>query len=81
MSGLSIAEQPALDTAHTAGRFLGQGVIVTGGAGGIGGMIVHRFLNDGANVAIVDLDSEVTAGGWFDFYQTISERCQEDGRA
>ena len=26
-----------------SGRFAGQGVIVTGGAGGIGGMIVHRL--------------------------------------
>jgi len=58
MSGLSIAEQPRLDASHTSGRFAGQGVIVTGGAGGIGGMIVHRFLSDGAKVAIVDLDPE-----------------------
>merc|ERR1712156_148190 len=55
MSGLSIAEQPWLDASHTSGRFAGQGVIVTGG---IGGMIVHRFLSDGAKVAIVDLDPE-----------------------
>ena len=27
-----------------SGRFAGQGVIVTGGAGGIGGMIVHRWI-------------------------------------
>merc|ERR1712037_195143 len=58
MSGLSIAEQPRLDASHTSGRFAGLGVIVTGGAGGIGGMIVHRFLSDGAKVAIVDLDPE-----------------------
>merc|ERR1712110_657334 len=58
MSGLSIAEQPRLDASHTSGRFAGQGVIVTGGAGGIGGMIVHRFLSDGAKVAIIDLDPE-----------------------
>merc|ERR1712037_564777 len=61
MSGLSIAEQPRLDASNTSGRFAGQGVIVTGGAGGIGGMIVHRFLSDGAKVAIIDLDPERVA--------------------
>ena len=35
-----------------------QVVIVTGGAGGIGGAIVHRFLSDGARVAILDLNEE-----------------------
>jgi len=58
MSGLGMEEQPSLDSGHTRGRFQGQGVLVTGGAGGIGGMIVHRFLSDGARVAIVDLDAE-----------------------
>ena len=79
------------NTLFSSGRFSGQGVIVTGGAGGIGGMIVHRlllyqvifkkrrliyhgwlvppaltflrnvrFLSDGAKVAIIDLDPEVT---------------------
>ena len=37
-------EQPSLDSGHTRGRFQGQGVLVTGGAGGIGGMIVHRWI-------------------------------------
>ena len=32
------------NTLFSSGRFSGQGVIVTGGAGGIGGMIVHRLL-------------------------------------
>ena len=35
-----------------------QIVIVTGGAGGIGGAIVFRFLSDGAKVAILDLNQE-----------------------
>ena len=35
-----------------------QVAIVTGGAGGIGGMIVQRFLSDGAAVAILDLNEE-----------------------
>ena len=33
-------------------------VIVTGGAGGIGGAIVQRFLSDGAKVAILDMNQE-----------------------
>jgi len=58
MSGLSISEQPKLNQEQTRGRFNGQVVIVTGGAGGIGGMIVQRFLNDGATVAILDLNEK-----------------------
>ncbi len=35
-----------------------QVAIVTGGAGGIGSAVVARFLNDGASVAIVDLNTD-----------------------
>ena len=31
---------------------------MTGGAGGIGGAIVQRFLSDGAKVAILDMNQE-----------------------
>ena len=73
MAGLSITEQPALNQEQTRGRFDGQVgwhvlaasynddlkvAIVTGGAGGIGGMIVQRFLSDGAAVAILDMNEE-----------------------
>jgi len=58
MAGLSITEQPQLDQGCTKGRFQGQVAIVTGGAGGIGGMIVQRFLSDGASVAILDMNEE-----------------------
>merc|ERR1712123_500052 len=58
MAGLSITEQPQLDQGCTKGRFQGHVAIVTGGAGGIGGMIVQRFLNDGASVAILDMNEE-----------------------
>jgi len=58
MSGLSIKDQPKGDQDFTKGRFAGQVAVVTGGAGGIGGMIVHRFLNDGATVAILDMNEE-----------------------
>jgi NAD(P)-dependent dehydrogenase (short-subunit alcohol dehydrogenase family) len=36
-------------------RFAGQRILVTGGAGGIGGAIVERFLSEGAQVAALDL--------------------------
>merc|ERR1711892_1500318 len=58
MAGLSITEQPQLDQGCTKGRFHGQVAIVTGGAGGIGSMLVQRFLNDGASVAILDMNEE-----------------------
>jgi NAD(P)-dependent dehydrogenase (short-subunit alcohol dehydrogenase family) len=35
-------------------RFEGRGVIVTGGASGIGAATVRRFLAEGAHVAVVD---------------------------
>src|SRR5437763_7095147 len=52
-------------------RFAGRGVIVTGGASGIGAATVRRFLAEGAHVAVVDrngpaldmLASELQAGG------------------
>ena len=59
MAGLGIFDQPKLNQEQTKGRFTGQAAIVTGGAGGIGGMIVQRFLNDGASVAILDLNEDM----------------------
>jgi len=74
MEATSDFSQPPLDLSCTQGRFSGQVVIVTGGAGGIGGMTVHRFLNDGAKVAVLDLNQvraeerlrEWAAKGWGD---------------
>src|SRR3982074_1868094 len=40
-----------------AGRFSGVGVVVTGGASGIGEATVERFLREGANVLVFDIDA------------------------
>jgi 2-hydroxycyclohexanecarboxyl-CoA dehydrogenase len=39
-------------------RFVGRTVVVTGGAGGIGGATCRRFAEAGARVAILDLNGE-----------------------
>ena len=44
------------DADFTRGRFSGQVAIVTGGASGIGRATAERFVNDGATVAVFDLN-------------------------
>src|SRR5437868_6834489 len=38
-------------------RFAGKTVVVTGGGGGIGGATCHRFAQEGAGVAVLDLNA------------------------
>ena len=47
---------PPLDSQFTKGRFTGKVTIITGGASGIGRATVHRFVNDGAAVAVFDIN-------------------------
>ncbi|KAJ7383610.1 hypothetical protein OS493_026795 [Desmophyllum pertusum] len=62
---------PPLDSQHTKGRFTNKVSIITGGASGIGRATVLRFVNDGAAVAVFDineaagkqLQDELTAAG------------------
>lgn len=42
-------------------RFAGKVVIVTGGANGIGAATAHRFLDEGALVAVIDLEADALA--------------------
>jgi len=71
MSGLTVSEQPVLSSQHTNGRFQGEVIIVTGGAGGIGSAIVHRFLQDGGRVAILDLDEARAKAKIAEFQQNL----------
>lgn len=72
MEGSDEFAQPSLDLTVTKNRFKDQVIIVTGGVGGIGGMCVQRFLNDGGKVAVLDLNkakgeeriSEWSSLGW-----------------
>lgn len=50
-------------------RFKGKNAIVTGGANGIGECMVRRLLDEGANVAILDIE-----------YDTICEKFGDDDR-
>ena len=80
---------PPLDSQFTKGRFTGKVSIITGGASGIGRATVHRFVNDGAAVAVFDIDesagnqlqAELTAAGYnVKFYQvdvSVKEQCVE----
>lgn len=47
--------------AHGMRRFVGRGVIVTGGASGIGAATAHRFLAEGAHVLIADVNPTALA--------------------
>ena len=61
-----------LDSQYTKGRFANKVSIITGGSSGIGRATVKRFVNDGATVAVFDinepagkqLQDELTASGY-----------------
>ncbi|KAL9985004.1 hypothetical protein ACROYT_G007362 [Oculina patagonica] len=63
---------PPLDSQYTKGRFANKVSIITGGSSGIGRATVKRFVNDGAAVAVFDinepdgkkLQDELTASGY-----------------
>ena len=66
--------KPGLDGDHTKGRFDGEVVVVCGGVSGIGRATVERFVNDGAHVAILDVNSDYEAfddevGSFVSFYK------------
>jgi NAD(P)-dependent dehydrogenase (short-subunit alcohol dehydrogenase family) len=69
-------DQPKLDSEITKGRFKNKVAIVTGGCGGLGSGFVARFVNDGAAVAIIDLNEAraleliTEIGGNIKFYKT-----------
>lgn len=45
-------------------RFLGRTVLVTGAASGIGRAVAARFLDEGANVAVCDIDGDALEHAW-----------------
>ena len=48
-------------------RFVGKGVIVTGGASGIGEATAERFMEEGAKVAVFDVSSKNAEGAMREF--------------
>lgn len=82
-----VLSSPPLDSQYTKGRFAGKVSIITGGASGIGRATVQRFLNDGAAVAVFDinesagnqLQTDLTAAGYnIKFYPvdvSVKEQC------
>jgi hypothetical protein len=58
-TGIYGRSPPSSDEQFTRGRFSGKVAIVTGGASGIGEATVRRFVNDGAAVAIFDINEKL----------------------
>jgi NAD(P)-dependent dehydrogenase (short-subunit alcohol dehydrogenase family) len=55
-------------------RFTGTVVVVSGGANGIGRASVERFLAEGADVALLDIEADAAA-------QVVTDLTADDGRA
>lgn len=79
IESVDLRHQPVLDGPFTKGRFDGQVVVVSGGAGGIGSAMVNRFLDDGADVAIVDWNQDqahkLVKELWSEFSEKNKVRC------
>lgn len=58
MASTAQRSSPRLNCETTKGRFEGYVAVVTGGSQGIGKAIVERFVNDGAQVAFLDVKEE-----------------------
>ena len=86
MASMALSSPP-LDSQYTKDRFAGKVAIITGGASGIGRATLQRFLNDGAAVAVFDinesagnqLQTDLTAAGYnIKFYSvdvSVKEQC------
>merc|ERR1719262_667385 len=58
MSSFEYKVEDSLDAQFTHGRFKNEIVVVCGGASGIGRATTERFVNDGAKVAVFDINEQ-----------------------